>query len=1283
MTTWNPRANELFLKALELRSAGERQEYLDGACGGDTALRAEVDSLLEASGRVGLFLESPAAIVSSPLGGEGQGVREIATVDEPISAGPGTVLGPYKVLEQIGEGGFGVVFMAEQREPIRRKVALKVLKPGMESRQVIARFEAERQALALMDHPNIAKVLDAGQASNGRPYFVMDLVKGLPITDYCDEAQLTTRERLELFVHVCQAVQHAHQKGIIHRDIKPSNVLVTVQDGAALVKVIDFGIAKAVGQQLTDKTVFTGFAQMIGTPLYMSPEQAALSNTDVDTRSDIYSLGVLLYELLTGTTPFLRERLQQAGYDEMRRILREEEPPRPSTRISTLGQAARTVSTNRKSDPQRLSRLCRGELDWIVMKALEKDRNRRYETASAFAADVQGYLHDEPVHACPPSASYRLRKFVRRNKGPVLATSVFLLLLVTGGAGTAVGLVRALEAEGQALADRDQKDVALRQVVAERDQKEQALQKAVQARQQAREALVTLTDDVVTELLGRQAQLTAQHRGFLKKVLALHQAFAAARADDPEGRHSRADGCFAVGLIQYHLGQVKEAESAWRDALGLYRQLAEEFPAQQRYCYRQALSQTNLGGLLRVEGRLVEAEKADHAALALWEQLAEKFPSQSQFREGLARSQYQFAGLLTDLGRLAEAEARYRANLALRELLVKEFPGRADFREHLGFSQYSLGSLLRDLGRLEPAETVCGAALALRKQLLAEFPARPEFAHEVAQSHNSLGNLFRDTGRSKEAEAAFHEALTLQRQLAADFPGRVEFPQALALSLNNLGSLLDASDRLPEAEAAIREALTLRKQLAARAHDVVEFRQDLARSQHSLAVLLEHAHQPKEAEAAYREALAVLKQLAENFPTRFDVRQEFAQCHSYLGSLLRATGRPREAETAHNDALAIRKQLVAEFPDRPDFRYDLAGSHYNLGHARRNDGRPREAEAAYHDAVAIGRKLTADFPHRAAFRQQLARCFHSLGVLLRASRRLPEAESAWGEALALQKPLAAQFPRRLDFRYDLALSQTGLGNVLRDTDRPKQAESAYHDTLVLLKELPAGFPTAQDRHEALARAQNNLAILLHKTSRPKEAESAWRDSQAHWKQLVADFPTVADFSIELASTLANLAVLHYERREFAAAAALLEQARPHQEAALKVGPRNPTYRRLHQNNLRILGMCYLGLAEHARLATTADELARFAYDPANDSYVAACLLCQCVVLADKGSQLTETRRKELTRSYADRALAHLQEAVARGYNNVAEFKTDSNLEPIRGREEFGKLLRVLEGKSKQ
>ncbi|HKB06144.1 MAG TPA: protein kinase [Gemmataceae bacterium] len=417
-----PSLDGIFLAAIELPSAADRAEYIARACGEDTGLRELVAELVAAHFRAGTFLDSAAP----ELG---------ATINQPAPEGPGTVIGPYRLLEQIGEGGFGVVFLADQSRPVRRRVALKVLKPGMDTRQVVARFEAERQALALMDHPNIAKVFDGGATPEGRPYFVMELVKGVQITDFCDQSHLTPRQRLELFVDVCQAIQHAHQKGVIHRDIKPSNVLVSRHDTTPVVKVIDFGVAKAAGQQLTDKTVFTGHTQMIGTPMYMSPEQAGISDLDVDTRSDIYSLGVLLYELLTGTTPYAKERFKQASYEEIRRIIREEDPPRPSTRLSTLGQAATTVSSNRGTEPRKLSTLVRGELDWIVMKALEKDRDRRYETASAFAADVERYLHDEPVQACPTSTWYRVRKLARRHKGALVSAALLvgMLLVLLGG----------------------------------------------------------------------------------------------------------------------------------------------------------------------------------------------------------------------------------------------------------------------------------------------------------------------------------------------------------------------------------------------------------------------------------------------------------------------------------------------------------------------------------------------------------------------------------------------------------------------------------------------------------------------------------------------------------------------------------------------------------------------------------------------------------------------------------------------------------------------------------
>ena len=441
-----PSERTIFFGALDVDDPAQRARFLDQACENNPALRANVDALLQANEQSDHIIDRP------PI--------EVADTADLITSDNHWIdkqIGDYRLMEQIGEGGFGLVFVAQQSKPVRRQVALKVVKPGMSSKEVIARFAAEQQAVAMMDHPNIAQVFDAGVTEDGRPYFVMELVRGVPINQFCDAHCLTVEQRLKLFVDLCGAVHHAHQKAVIHRDIKPSNVLVTLHDDRPVVKVIDFGVAKAIGHSLTDQTIYTRFVAMIGTPLYMSPEQAEMSGLNVDTRSDIYSLGVMLYELLSGATPFERKRLDSAGLDELRRIIREEEPPRPSRRLTTMGVRATTVSASRQVEPARLSSKLRGDLDWIVMKSLEKNRDRRYDSAMSLAEDLQRYLRNEPVEARPPSTVYQFSKFARRHR-VALTTATLVLLSLAGG------LVASLWQMQRVARERDEKQALVREI---------------------------------------------------------------------------------------------------------------------------------------------------------------------------------------------------------------------------------------------------------------------------------------------------------------------------------------------------------------------------------------------------------------------------------------------------------------------------------------------------------------------------------------------------------------------------------------------------------------------------------------------------------------------------------------------------------------------------------------------------------------------------------------------------------------------------------------------------
>ena len=766
----------IFTAALDQQDPAERTAFLDSACGSNTTLRREIDELLQAHEQAGDFLDQPLiedTVVDRLRAEAAEAVSSNShrTTRDPLV---GVQLGRYKLLERIGEGGMGVVYMAEQREPVRRKVALKILRPGLDSEQVIARFEAERQALAMLDHVGIAKVFDAGTTETHRPYFVMELVHGLPITHYCDESRLCPRERAELFMAVCHAVHHAHQKGIIHRDLKPSNILVASYDGRPVPKIIDFGVAKATNQPLTQRTLFTNFGALIGTLEYMAPEQAHMNALGVDTRSDIYSLGVLLYELLTGTTPLESTRLQQAAFDEVLRLIGEEEPPMPSTRLSSFGEQLQSVSQQRGTEPCRLVKLVSGELDWIAMKCLEKDRARRYETAHGLALDVGRYLNDEAVLASPPSKRYRLTKFVRRHKTWLSAAASVVLALAVGLGAATAGFV-------QATNDRNRAQDAS---AAEAEQR--------RAAEEAR-AVAEKNEKIAKKEAAKAQAINSVFYGMLQASSARAAERSAAAKD--------------------------AAVSAKPDEQSLMEQIAD-VEAVIQFC-REMSSGTGLkdpGATLRVRQYLVDLAKS----------LKEnKHPD----REIEAYIQDVLGAALNAMGMSDEAEFHLRTALEIRR---KIFPqdhldianslsnlcywniGKSDFAAAYELAHEALAMRRRLLG----AKHRKVADLHL---LLSSLAHRLDKLKEAAEQSDAALTILKETSRDVSREMAFalmthawnvreqgdlvqSEKLVRQAIAVAERLGSKQ-EAFLAPAYNTLGLTLQAAQRAPEAMDAFRESV--------------------------------------------------------------------------------------------------------------------------------------------------------------------------------------------------------------------------------------------------------------------------------------------------------------------------------------------------------------------------------------------------------------------------------------------------------------------------------------------
>jgi tetratricopeptide (TPR) repeat protein len=873
----------LFAAVLE-RSPAERSRFLEEACGADPELLQRLKVLVAAHEKAVGILDQPAPPRESPEETDGY---------VPAGEQVGTLIGGrYKLLEQIGEGGMGTVWVAEQTQPVRRKVALKLIKAGMDSKTVLSRFEAERQALALMDHPNIAKVLDGGTTAAGRPFFVMEYVKGVSFTKYCDDARLSIAERLMLFVPICQAVQHAHQKGIIHRDLKPSNILVCLYDGQPVPKVIDFGLAKAMHQSLTEHTLYTAHGVMMGTPPYMSPEQAEFNNLDVDTRTDIYALGVILYELLTGTTPLEKKQFKEAALHEMLRLIKEEEPPRPSARLSGSGSLP-SVAAQRGLEPVKLTRVVRGELDWIVMKCLEKERGRRYETANALARELQRYLSDEVVEARPPSAGYRLRKFARRNKGRVVAAAA-LTLAVLAGVGTVVAV--------QAKANRDLAS-ANRQLEAANERERQRFALAM-------EAVELFHGNVSKDLLLKEKQFDGLRNKLLRGAANFYEKLEALLKDqdDPASRATLGKAYHELGELTSRIGDKQAALAVYRKALAVRRELADRPDAGPDVMLDVARTLLEVGLGQFEMGDFDAATPSCEEAVKVAEQVEAKFGASDASRSVRGKANYGIGNALFSKNRNAEALLAYQRARALRQTLVDTHPSDKALLRDLAESHASVASLLTVD---HPAESMAEWQKSHRlfRDVAEAHPSDLESQAALGKSCINFGSQYRYTGQWAEALELYKTGQAIYQRLTDANPSNTDFQEKIAFLPLMAGEALVKLGRPADAKAAFERSRDLYVRLVETHPKVPDFQGCLAGDYVSLADLARTAGRLDEARALYDRAGAIHEDLAKSNPNNPMWSTGLAFYLRRRGLLEYAAGRFAEAAAANRRAAEIFEPL--------------------------------------------------------------------------------------------------------------------------------------------------------------------------------------------------------------------------------------------------------------------------------------------------------------------------------------------------------------------------------------
>jgi serine/threonine protein kinase/tetratricopeptide (TPR) repeat protein len=1033
-------------------------------------------------------------------------------IGETVPERVGSVIGPYKLLQQIGEGGFGVVYMAEQEQPVRRRVALKIIKPGMDTAQVIARFESERQALALMDHPNIARVIDAGATSSGHPYFVMELVKGVPITAFCDQHHLPPEARLKLFLDVCHAIQHAHHKGIIHRDIKPSNVMVTEHDGAPVVKVIDFGVAKATVQKLTERTLFTAYGQMLGTPAYMSPEQAAMSGVDIDTRSDVYSLGVLLYELLTGTTPLESERLRAAAYAEMQRLIREEEPQRPSARLSSLGDTASVLADNRGLDLKHLTQLLASDLDWVVMKALEKDRNRRYDTPANFAQDIERYLSHEAVMARPPSRAYRLKKFAQRNRGAVLTAAAVALALLAGTGVSTWQAMRATRAEkleiesGRRLdAKNHELEAANLELAQARDRAERRVDLALEAVQSFRAAVDSNLD------VRNRPENSLLRKTLLQSPLAFYKRL---RDDLRDGHESRPEARAQLGDAYYRLadltgdiGSLTDALASADESVALWEPLAKEAPEPLRTSARQKLA-----AALYRRGELQGASKglADAAmdsfnrARALLEALIQERAADLDLRVTLARVLTSTGFAQSRKGHADAALATLRAGPSVLEEARRLAPGNLDVELQLAQTHQQVGSvLLNNKGRTAEALVALQQAVAIGEPVARARPLDIESQEQLTIAYGSLARAYEFTGAIDQALEVYARRLALAEAMLQSHPTSGKFQLRRITAMSELSQLEGGVGKNAEALALAQKALDAAKTLVRDNPTNKAYQKMLSTAWNGLAATQYFRGGASDALASFDAAGRVLAEIARSDPGDVEVVRDLAGNYFNCGLLNKSLGRPEAAQTDYERSLELRERLAREHPDEPRFTLDVGMVLHDIGEIQRERRQFAQASVSAQHSIDTLENLLKAHPRNAEYRNALARSEEDSGLTAAELGKSDDAVKALRRAHDLCEQTAREQPRVVQYQNDLISTDIDLGATLRKLGRGADAVAVYRGAAKFLAGLPE--PSA-DRLYDLACCHAQLLALANSAGSglsPKDAPAEGASAVAALRRAVA------------------------------------------------------------------------------------------------------------------------------------------------------------------------------------